>query len=182
MAEPLQGYIELENADGSMKIKLTEDTPVIEGDYTKARVRNSDPRTIWVLYDGKNYSSPNFPNHDGAKIYEVSKEATDYGRPIRSARGFNVYKPGIILFEHFGFRGSTIGPLKDSTPSVTENLISSVIVTSGVWALFSEKDYQGKQLEYKEEDRLGKGSYVLKGYSNDKTKSVKLLRDTTEYP
>ena len=84
--------------------------------------RNSDLCTIWILYDGKNYTSPN-----------------------------------------------------------SENLVSSVIVTGGVWALFSEKDYQGKQLEYKEDDKLGKGSYILKGYSNDKAKSMKLLRDPKDY-
>lgn len=180
MAEPLAGYIELRSADGSVTTKLTADTPDIEGTYTKCRVKNSDPRTIWILYDGKNYTSPNFPNHDGAKIVQVSDQDVDYGRPIKSARGFNHYKPGIILFEHFGFRGSTIGPLKESTPSVTENLVSSVIVTSGVWALFPEEDYQGGRLEFKEEDRLGKGAYVLKGSANDKTRSVKLLRDPTE--
>ena len=173
--DPLFGYIELTSADGSKTTKLTADTPDVGGNYTKAKIKNSDPRTIWILYDGTDYTSPNFEHHDGAKVVKVNDHQVDYGRTIKSARGFNAYKPGIILFEHFDYRGPTVGPLKESTPSITGILVSSVIVSGGVWGLFTEENYQGTQLEYNGDKTFGVGEYVLTGRPNDRTKSVKIL-------
>ena len=158
------------------KKKLSASTPDIGGNYTKAKVNNSDPRTIWILYDGKNYSSPNFSQHEGAKIIHVSDNEVDYGMTIKSARGFNAYEPGIILFEDFYFRGKTAGPFQDSHPNVTDILTSSLIVTGGIWKCFSGTDYGGAMLGTGGDYKFGKGAYTLKGPPNDKTRSVKLVR------
>ena len=171
---PTEGHLELSGPSGTMI--LTADQPVVEGSYTKARVQSSSPESLWVIYDAKNYESP---DRKGARIVRVQDGEFDYGKDIASARGFNMKDPAVILFEHFGLRGRTrtIEPSNPNLDECPESFgISALIVTGGVWSFHSEYNYKGTQLSTQKRDEFGPGDYTFWGDPNDKTKSVKFLR------
>ena len=175
---PEEGYITLYNASGDT-LKVTQDMADIGGGagYTQAKVHNSDPRRIWIIYDRKNYGSSG--TETSTDVLRVPDKLVDFKVPIKSVRGFNSIEVGVILFEATFFRGAcrmiqpSVPNLELKPGSIT---VSSLIVTGGIWCLYKDVNYGGDPLTASEGNKFGPGDYNLpKGVAN-KAQSVLLYR------
>ena len=171
------------NNYGSLELSGQEDTTIITQDqryidreYTKVKVLDSNQHSQWVIYDDTLYRSPDYK---GAKVIRACDGEVDYGKPIKSARGFNTTDPGIILFEDCCFGGKTRA-IQSSDLKSDETLesfpASSFIVTGGTWICFSQYNHKGTQLSAQKRDEFGPGDCISHGDTNKKIKSVKLIQ------
>lgn len=143
-----QESITLYNSIGSQTFKDTVQS--IEEDYDAAKL--TGPKSIYVVYDVKDLNKPysNFPSRseivESSEIVEpVPLELVK--RPPRSLQGFN--STGIILFQgsNYGWSGilyeESVDDVQDSFPEG----VSSFIVMEGRWALFTDINQTGTQME-----------------------------------
>lgn len=186
----VSGALKLKGPNGT--ITLTNSVNDIRGDYDEALVINSNPKSIWIIYNQSNMGHiVNSSDDCTSTIIKPNddKTYTSMKPHIHSAQGFDSVNPGIILFEHSNYRGYG-HKLVSSEDNLTcyfpqEGSISSAIVTGGVWSIFTETNCAGTKLETaaiddrKElpRDELGPGTY---DFGTLKGKSVKYIRPSEE--
>ena len=143
-----------------VKQKISNASSHIGGDvdFTFAKVDQSSPpalRSFYVLY-----SQPGYIHTGNGTSYLVPPDPLSYSKdsipitePIRSAQGFNLHNPGIVLFEHPEYKGNAVQFFQDS-PDITNQFppnspggVSSIIVTGGTWLLWTGLNYTGVSIE-----------------------------------
>ena len=136
----------------------------------------------WILYDeadfAENISSPVSPSLIGPGSYPWSYWTT-FGLPNNALSAVRclpaVGTPAIALFRHHHYFG-VMQVLNSSNPNLAlinfDNLVSSLVITGGVWELYSEANYTGSIVT------LGPGLYptpfFLTPIVNDNLRSVRL--------
>ena len=142
----------------------------VDGAYTQASCTGDS--TLYVVYSE--------PNLAGACTTVETTAVVNFGQPIRSFQGYD--KKGIILFTNTNYGGQaelfkqSDTNIKDAFPTGQYNGVSSFIVRSGKWALYSKENYGGTRLTLQGRDTFGpyeEMSYL--GPANDQVASIKLL-------
>ena len=137
----------------------------------------------WILYDeadfAENISSPVSPPLIGPGSYPWSYWTT-FGLPNNALSAVRclpaVGTPAIALFRHHHYFGK-MQVLNSSNPNLAlinfDDLVSSLVITGGVWELYSEVNYTGSNVT------LGQGRYptpfFLTPIVNDDLTSVRLI-------
>ncbi|KAL5477812.1 hypothetical protein EMCRGX_G024659 [Ephydatia muelleri] len=113
------------------------------------RVSNNDqPKSFYVVY-----TVPNFASDESGTSYLVPPDALggssttiQANNNIRSAQGFDVTVPGLVLFEHINYKGYgqkyviSDQDISSSFPAGTKEGVSSAVVTGGKWRLWTKKN------------------------------------------
>ena len=150
--------------------------------YTKAKVQDAN-ESYYVVYNEEEYHKYNPDNAVLATGYKIVKSTNfaPLGFTARSARGVDMN--GCALFEyryfsgeHHNFRNS----ISDITMYFTNPAegISSIIISQGLWAFYTRKNYQGTRVVIDGKDTFGPGfksEYI--GAADDRIMSAKLLQD-----
>ena len=136
-----------------------------------------------MVYNGKTYQEGN-PNNsvlvNGYKIVE-NLCYVPLGFVARSARKIDT--TGCALFEYQYYSGQghnfrTSCPDLSMYFTTTGEGISSIIVSSGTWALFTDTDYRGTRITINQQNKFGPGfGSEFIGAGNDKVMSIQLLDD-----
>ena len=160
--------------DGTLKITIYDPEPNIQedysGNYTRGKMDNkSSPKSFYVVYNKINYG-----RDDGDKTrYSLvpSDPNSDFGLMVyfdftaKSAHGFDVRSPAIVLFEHHHFIGNANdyrSSHQDITPSFP-NGATSLIITGGSWRLWGSKNYRPPIIAVGGEEVLSEGAYPTTG-------------------
>ena len=163
--------------------EIYDATNIITDNFTYAKVSNDDrPTSFYVVYTVENYS----PNDESGTSYLVppdavsgSSNAIHTSGSIRSAQGFDITNPGLVLFEHANYKGNGrifINSSKDvnaSFPVHQAGGASSAVITGGKWRLFTKKNMQGSHID------LPHGSSLVPTFVplgiNDQVQSIERL-------
>ena len=154
----------------------------ISGDYTKAEVISSEPKSVWVVYTVEEWDHQHPGDRDVEKIVNVGQPVTTDAN-IRSIQGFDVLNPGVILFEHSQYRGFAT-MVRNSNPDITQSFtqgkvsgVSSMMITGGIWSFYTGFNFTNTKISIDGKTQLGPGEYNL-GYllANDQIKSVQYVR------
>ena len=165
-----------------MTLKIYDPTDFVKDDFSYAKVSNGDvPKSFYVVYTARNYS------RDGTGTsYLVPQNALSgtsdpitAGGFIRSAQGFDVSSPGLVLFEHVDYKGSgnkfvnSNKDINDSFPNGQVSGVSSAVVTGGKWRLYSGMNMQGGYID------VSVGSPLVRSFvdlgMNDVVQSIQRL-------
>ena len=176
----LSGPLNLSGSEGTKKYFST--TSSIQAGYNRAdAVQTGGNGTIWIVYTVQNWDHDHPGDRCTEYIVEANTGSVDVNPAnVRSAQGFNVSNPGIILFEHSQYRG--YGQLNTSdNPDLTGSFsqgqvsgVSSAIVTGGIWALYKGYNYSGTKLGGSD---IGPGRHDFGFLAvNDLAKSIKYVR------
>ena len=130
----------------------------------------------WILYEGSFLSHGDGDSSVIGPGPETNLNAT-FGIPDNSLSSVRRLPASgtmaILLFEHHKYYGRVL-ELRSSNPSLTSanfhNRTSSFIITGGTWQLYSDNDYQGESVTYRE------GIYSI-SYLDDNDALSDLLRD-----
>lgn len=120
--------------------------------YAKADNGKSKVKSFFVVYTADNYATG-----DTGTAYLVpqnplsgSTEVVQSKDPIKSFQGFIVENPGIVVFQHFDYKGNGV-QFQERANSIDEYFdydqrdgVSSYIVTGGKWILCVEENLQGE--------------------------------------
>ena len=151
----------------------------IYGDYTKAKVLPSEPRSLWIVYTVTEWGHHHSRDRNVEKIVRLDHPVI-MDSPIRSIQGFNETNPGVILFEHSQYRG--YGKLFESTnrdisqffPPGQISGVSSMIITGGEWSFYN---IHGTIIKINGQTVLGPGDHDLGSLpANDQIKSIVYVR------
>ena len=154
----------------------------ISGDYTKAEVISSEPKSVWVVYTVKEWDHQHPGDRDVEEIVRVGHPVTMPAN-IRSIQGFDELNPGVILFEHSQYRGFAT-MVRNSNPDITQSFsqgqvsgVSSMIITGGIWSFYTGFNFTNTKINIDGKTQLGPDDYDL-GYllANDQIKSVQYVR------
>ena len=150
-------------------------------DFKNASVQNTDPNTksFYVVYSAETYGTQGCGTGTSALVPSDplcgTSASVSTNFDIRSAQGFDVANPGIVLFQHYQFLGYGV-QYKYSQPDITHSFpagqvdgASSYVCTGGVWELYTKKNYEGAMV------RAEPGVNAQIGL-NDKIQSVKFIR------
>ena len=147
-------------------------------DMTNGRVDGT--QSFYVVYNEPGYlKGAKDWSANSSKIVDGPNEI-ELGFTARSAQGWD--KVGISIMEHIYYCG-TGETYRSSNPDITTSFpsgdagVSSFFVSKGVWAVYSEKNYKGVQLEVDGKTEFGPGFRAPCMRANDVVKSVKLLRE-----
>ena len=175
---PVSGSLELQGPAGKHKTLSTAEGQ-IEGNFNKAKVTSSSPKSLWIIYEGRHWNSH---DPDSARVLRPGSGLVSYQRRIASARGYDILNPGVVLFEHVGFRGKA-RVIQPSNPNLDVGLggtfdVHSAIVTGGVWSFYSEYNYRGNKLRCKKKEEFGPGEYSFRQKFGESTtiRSIKFIR------
>ena len=154
----------------------------ISGDYTKAEVVPSEPKSFWVVYTVKDWDHQHPGDRDVEKIVRVGATVTT-DAPIRSIQGFDELNPGVILFEHSQYRGFGTS-IRNSDPDIIQSFAqgqvsgaSSMIIIGGIWSFYTGCNFTGTKIIVCGKTQLGPGIYDLELLlANDQIKSVQYVR------
>ena len=125
-----------------------------------------NPKRFYVVYDRINFGSfflaksslvPEDPTSGSTK-------AVNFGFPVKSAQGFDVRSPGIVLFQQKNYRGNAKdyrNSQQDITPSFPDGSdgVSSMVITGGKWTLYGNKNFKFPIITVGGESVLGEGLY-----------------------
>ena len=133
----------------------------------------------WILYEGSFLSHGDGDSSVIGPGPETYLNAT-FGIPDNSLSSVRRLPASgtvaILLFEHHKYYGRVL-ELRSSNPSLTSanfhNRTSSFIITGGTWQLYSDNDYQGESVTYRE--GIYGISYLNDTISNDALSSVRLV-------
>lgn len=143
-------------------------TDTIEDGLVQAEVLESSPGTLWVIYELENWGRDS-PEKRGQytvlQFPDLPKGGLFDAKAIRSAQGFDITNPGIILFEQQEYTGYGT-KLEYACPDVmdiflegsTGNILSAII-TGGTWMFYDGFNYTGKQLSLNNQTDFGPGMY-----------------------
>ena len=160
--------------DGSLKLTIYDPEPNIQedhsGNYTKGKMDNeSSPKSFYVVYNKINYGRD---DGDGTRFSLIppdpnsgTSEEVNFGFTAKSAHGFDVRSPAIVLFEYHHFIGNGNDyrtSHQDITPSFS-NGAASVIITGGKWRLWGSKNYRPPIIAVGGEEVLSEGAYPTTG-------------------
>eukprot|EP00731_Ephydatia_muelleri_P023313 Em0015g896a len=118
-------------------------THIITDNFMYAKVSNNDqPKSFYVVYTVPNFAS----DESGTScLVGVSGSSTSIraGNYIRSAQGFDVTVPGLVLFEHINYKGyAQKFVISDENMKSSSRFLagrpegaSSAVVTGGKWRL-----------------------------------------------
>ena len=134
-------------------------THTITDNFMYAKVSNNDqPKSFYVVY-----TVPNFASDESGTSYLVgvsgSSTSIRAGNYIRSAQGFDVTVPGLILFEHINYKGYAQNfVIADENMKSSSRFLagrpegaSSAVVTGGKWRL---RNMAGKYIDLTMESPL----------------------------
>ena len=176
----IAGPLHLISPSGTQDIYNSTTNISAADNYTQANVKESIPKSIWVVYTVPNFDDGN-ADYNSATIVYPDAPTVNTMSPIQSAQGFNVKNPGAILFKYNLFRGfgsQTSSSIEDLTSSFPEG-VSSIIITGGIWNLFSGINFTGKKLAFDGVEDLDFGEYDF-GFlpENEQPKSMKYVRES----
>ena len=154
------------------------------GSFTEGHVNNqTSPNSFYIVYDKADYGKsegsvtkakliPPDPLKDPAMSGNIS-----FGFTVRSAQGFDLADPMIILFEHPKYIGNSehhsTSQRKIDIPAKPWVGVNSIIITGGKWELFEKENFHQPRIVVNGQTVLGPGYYDLD--VGDKLKSVKLV-------
>ena len=151
----------------------------IPGDNKMTMAKVDGSSSFYVVYREPQYQETGWDSKC-SKIVDSSTEI-ELGFNARSTQGWD--KAGISVFEHIHYCG-TGETYRSSYPDITGTFpsgdrgASSIIVTKGMWALYSGKNYKGIQIAVNRQNEFGPGARIpFIEPANDMVKSVKLLRE-----
>ena len=159
-----------------------ESTPNILADsnFTYGHVDKAQ-ESYYVVYSGPKYQEGNSNDSVLVNGYRIV-ENTSYeslGFVARSARGIDM--TGCALFEYMYYSGQGHN-FRISCPDLsrffttTGEGISSVIISRGTWAFFTEKHYQGTMITINKQNKFRPG-FRLDCIGAIKVMSIQLLQD-----
>ena len=157
----------------------------ISGTFNKAEVvyDSSEPKSFWVIYSVPNFDHDHPDDRQTEEIVQPNGVAVNMQSGIVSAQGFNIVKPGAVLFENSQYRGygnlfqSSIPDLTDSFSQGKISGVSSIIITGGIWNFYTGFNYTGTKIAFSGITDLGPGQYNLGCLpANDLIKSMKYIR------
>ena len=152
---------------GPQEIYDDEDEIPEDFGFTSGKIGGST--SFYVVYSEIDYCSK-----ETVRILD-SPSMVEFGFVARSLQGWN--KVGISIFdENYCGVGDTY---ESSTPSITDMFgdeAHSFIVMKGVWAVYSEVNYEGIQISVDGKNEFGPGSRIP-SVKPESVKSVKLLRE-----
>ena len=161
-------------SDGGGRLLITYDPePNIQedhgGDYTEGKMDNeSSPYSFFVVYDKINYGKS-----EGAQSTLIppdpnsgSSQTVKFNFTAQSAHGFDVRRPGIVLFHHPNYVGNG-KDYRSSHMDVSESFpgngnspgATSFIVTGGTWRLYGSIDHQPPIITVGNENLFEEGIY-----------------------
>ena len=135
----------------------------------------------WILYDTDFEENSGISSVVGAGSYpfNFSSNETTFGLPDNTLSAVRCLPPegtpAIVLFEHHWYFGQ-MQVINSSNPNLAlinfDNTVSSLVITGGVWELYSEANYTGSNVT------RGQGLYPdvdnLTPIENDDLTSVRL--------
>ena len=164
------------------KQEIYNPTHTITDNFVYAKVSNNDqPKSFYVVY-----TVPNFASDESGTSYLVppnvlsgSSTTIQANSNIRSAQGFDVTVPGLILFEHINYKGYgqkyviSDQDINSSFPVGKREGASSAVVTGGKWRLWTKKGMQGAYIDLTVSSPLTPSFVALD--INDRVQSVHRL-------
>ena len=177
----LSGPILLTSPSGEQRM-FYKDQVDISGDYTRAEVLSSEPKSLWVVYTVTEWDRYHPGDRDVEKIVRVGHPVTTCAA-IRSMQGFDETNPGIILFEHSQYRGFA-KKFENSNPDMTKYFhpgqisgVSSMIITGGQWSFYTGFNFTNTKIIIDGKTVLGPGDYDLGHLPvNDHIKSIQYVQ------
>jgi hypothetical protein len=172
---------------GDKAEEIFNPTSKIAGNYKNVYVNNAQlPYSFYVVYSDEHYGT----NDKGESTLVPSEQVLstqkgDFSETItlkyavRSAQGYDIQDPGICLFQHGSYKGSTRmfraseNNLQDTFggPNAAQG-VSSLIVTGGTWNLYGTVDFKPPLLA-----TVKKGEFLPSLPYNDKVQSVEKIAD-----
>ena len=150
--------------------------------YMHAKTTRTEGQgTHWFAYQHKNFDHAYPDPGPVATIISPNSPQVDSPYPIRSLQGFNVDNPCIITFEHSGYRGygksfTNSVPFLKEFPQGEIAGVSSIVITGGLWTLYTGPNLTGTTVRIDEKEVLGPGRYEFVGESvNDKIVSIEYV-------
>ena len=145
------------------------------------------PTSFYVVYDQLDFGQKEGSTTKAALVpsdpLSGSSEKVKFNFVPKSAQGFDVRDPGIVLFEHPGYKGNA-RQFRSSRKDVTEGLpatywsgVSSFIVTGGSWKLYGNKNFKPPVLTIDGKSIVGPGCHDISPSFDDKVKSVERVID-----
>lgn len=184
MAGAPQSPLKLTDVEHSTSIKIYNPQGTISGNHTRATmVSGGNMPTMWFVYSADHWGHADSGTGTSRSVGISGGAGIQTPFAIKSAQGFNVTDPGVVVFEHSQYRG--YGNLyENSVPDLTASFpqgkvpgVSSVYISGGVWTLYNGYDYTGEVLSYNEKEELGPGFYDFGALPvNDQAKSLKYVR------
>ncbi|KAL5477824.1 hypothetical protein EMCRGX_G024672 [Ephydatia muelleri] len=164
------------------KKEINDPTHTITDNFLYAKVSNNDqPKSFYVVY-----TVPNFASDESGTSYLVPPDALggssttiQANNNIRSAQGFDVTVPGLVLFEHINYKGYgqkyviSDQDISSSFPAGTKEGVSSAVVTGGKWRLWTKKNMQGAYIDLTVSSPLTPSFVPLS--MNDRVQSVQRI-------
>ena len=152
--------------------------------YNQANVQNSDAniKTFYVVYSEETYGSAGSGTGSAALVpsdpVSGSSDTVQTSFSIRSAQGFDLNTPGLVMFQHNHYLGygqsfrSNDANITDSFPTGQIDGASSFICTGGEWKLYTKMNNQGGSIPVTQGQSGNLGDFGL----NDTIKSVKFIK------
>lgn len=167
-------------SDGPGTYSIYEPTADIEGSYKKASVEGS---TLYVVYGNEHYGTAQGASTPRALVPGPpntlcgSKKTVDLGFSAKSAHGYDMSDPQIILFEHANLVGNAKAyrSNQQSLPAFPSGVegASSLIVCGGKWNLWGKTGFGQPLLK-----TVNKGDIIESvGDINDLVKSIERVSE-----
>ena len=152
--------------------------------YNQANVDNTDQniKTFYVVYSEETYGSAGFGK--GSASFVPSAPVSGSSDPIqtafniRSAQGFDLNVPGLVMFQHSKSLGYGV-EFRSNDPNITHSFptrhidgASSFVCTGGEWKLYTKTNYLGGSITVTSGQFGDLGDFGL----NAKIKSVKFIK------
>lgn len=183
-SEGTTNALKLTSSDGALTKEIFKPTKSIEeaAGFKIVQVINEDQdiKSFYIVYGVEDYS----PNGGGPSALVPPEPLNDMNQSvnttfvIRSAKGYDMQSPGIVLFQHPSFCGpseqyrSTQPDITASFPPVSPTGVSSIICTGGEWKVYDKRDSQGSSMTI----LPGQILRSLPGSINDRIMSVKFIK------
>ena len=163
---------------GFLRISIYDPEPNIQedhsGNYIDGQMDNeSSPKGFYIVFDKKNYGIDDVSTRSvlvPENPLSGSSEKVTFGFTARSAHGFDVRSPGIVLF-HLSHYVGNAKDYRTSHPDITDAFpgfvtsVSSFIVTGGTWKLWGGKNYKPPLIAVDGVTEFGPGLYPRIGSS-----------------
>lgn len=151
--------------------------------FNQATVENTDPnvRSFYAIYEEENYDK----DAKGRVCLVPSDPLAGTSQKvcvnfvIRSAQGFDLDNPGIVLFQNAFMRGYAVQyrfsspDVSHSFPPGTTDGASSLVCTGGTWELHTKPNYEGPMVTITPQAVYNLADIKL----DDKIRSVKFIKD-----
>lgn len=173
--------VELFDPENNLKANYGMD--IVDGQMEN----DSKPTSFYVVYDQIDYGKSEGVSTKAALVppqpLSGSSEMVRFGFVAQSVQGFDNRDPGIILFEHPGYKGNA-KQFRTTRKDITAGLpakywdgASSFIITGGKWKLYGRKNLKPPTLTVGGQSILGPGLYGDEVSFDDKVQSVERVVD-----